>query len=593
MTRSTPSDRTSRRVYGPCNAAHRLGPIPASCRPVRLGGPPLRQYPIAMVEDDPGKANARRFSLLAEVGDGNDLVSQDTAALDHGAEELRPLPASHPRFGIGAEREATTRPAGRVKGEDLEDATGQRRQGSPSWSQRDVAALTRRHFLMLSSSLVVIAADGAGSAAAFLAGPELPFFGQYYGNALVSRGAANSQLNKSQEQGTWSFFYAERTGIVTDFLHHMRWGDGYSAGDGGQYTIEIREADPTTRAPLHGVAPICRITGIRPGNPNRGYKNVIRPFTSTGRLMAKQPYALIYRNTHSNPGSNYISANIGWHHVFYDASNPADYREPNGADPRSPGSSPTPVSGWTPVWIDGTLNWYPWPCRGHAGEGLSYRRLGPEYSALRYSDGQWTGLGGSYGGGSSYIATVRGTNHIRERFRVTRTDRKVSGVFVRIARYNTTTGNLIITLEEGPTSDGVGNGTTIEQISVPHATIYDVGSSDQANQVRGGPGSATDFVPFTWVPFSQSYMLEIGKIYNLRLSATGKLECRMCCSSRFDQQAPGVPLGSSLTWALWEARRQMPWNSWEDSRGMQVSADRGTIWRFFIGRLSPILFRCV
>jgi hypothetical protein len=117
-----------------------------------------------------GKPNPKRFSLLADIGDGNNFAPQDTAVSGHGVEALRHLPGSRPQCGVGAAGQASTDPDGRVTAEGLEHATGRGGQGSLSLAQGDVATLTRREFLMLSSLRVVIAAGGAGIAQP----PELP-----------------------------------------------------------------------------------------------------------------------------------------------------------------------------------------------------------------------------------------------------------------------------------------------------------------------------------------------------------------------------------------------------------------------------------
>jgi hypothetical protein len=507
-----------------------------------------------MVEDYPGyKTGARRSTLLAGVADADGLTPQDTAAIP----------------GL------------------LEAATAQRRQGSFCSRSGNYLACTRRGFLMLNAALIGAIAPGRPVSAQ---AASLPFFGQYYGNATFGHNSANTQLTSATELGTSFFFYAERTGVIDQIFWHRRTGPGYSLGDGGRYTIEIRAANPVTKIPRTGVSAICRVDNILPGNPGNAFVNFITNFTIDGQVTAKQPYCLIWRNTHVNPGNNYFSSNINWHHIFFDRSDPANYQEPAGADPVNPGTSPTPVRGWTPAIIDGTINWYPWPAKARNGS-LHYTRLGPEFTSLRYSDGQWTGFG-SWGSGGNYRAQVgRGTaNMARERFRVTRANRVVRGVFIRIPRYNGTTGNLIVRLERGPASDTAGNGTLIEQVSVPHTAIYDVGNLEDEDQ--DSASEVVDFVPFLWVPFSQNRTLSVGTIYNLRLSATGNLDCRMWCTARTDDQGLG-PRGSSLTWAQHEAQRQVPWNCWEDSRGFMVSTNSGSSWSFFVGRLSPILFKCV
>jgi hypothetical protein len=213
--------------------------------------------------------------------------------------------------------------------------------------------------------------------------PDLPFFGQYYGCGVFGAwSAANTQIRQSSAQGQSFFFYAERTGVITEIHQHWRtYLTGYAAGDGGTYTIEIRNADPVTKLPITTGSPICSVAGISPGSTvENTWKNLTHTFTTQGQVIAKLPYCLVYRNTHANPNSNYVSTNISLHTAF-DEDDGGDYQEPSGIDPASVGGSIVAVSGWSPVVIDGTIRWYPWPAKATNG-GLRYRRIGPLYAAL-------------------------------------------------------------------------------------------------------------------------------------------------------------------------------------------------------------------
>jgi hypothetical protein len=453
---------------------------------------------------------------------------------------------------------------------------------------------------MAHAAALVGAIAAAGNAQA-LEPQDLPFFGQYYGNALMGHNASNLQAKLSTEQALAYAFYAERTGVIERIRWHARYGAGYGLGNGGVYTIELRAADPNTFAPLTGVAPICSVSNIIP-NPSfpsaivgSGKFDMDNVFSTQGEITAGQPYCVIWRNTHANPPGNFVSCNSSLYHAFDDPTDPPDYAEPAGASPTNPGSSPGPVSGWIPVILQGKF-WYPFPVATENGV-RNYRRLGSTYMELQYDDGIWLG-GGTWGGDNSYRAQIGNptSNMVRERFRVTRADRTVSGVYIRIPRYNGTTGNLVVTLEQGG-ADTSGNGTTLEEVVVPHTAIYDVGSMEDINWTNGDPAEF-DLPPFLWVPFAENHTLSRGTIYNLRLSTTGALDCRMRCTSRSDQQ--WGPAGSSLTWDEWDggspypgpaAQRDLPWTAWEDSRGFMVSTNSGSSWSFFVGRMSPILFR--
>ena len=58
------------------------------------------------------------------------------------------------------------------------------------------------------------------------------------------------------------------------------------------------------------------------------------------------------------------------------------------------------------------------------------------------------------------------------------------GVFLRIVRLNASGGSVTFSLESGPASDTAGNGTTIEQVTIPASSIFDVGASERVNANR-------------------------------------------------------------------------------------------------------------
>jgi hypothetical protein len=423
------------------------------------------------------------------------------------------------------------------------------------------------------------------------ASPDLPFFGQYYGGApFGASSAANLKMRTSALPGDSFFFFADRTGVVDRILMHWRtYLSGYAAGDGGTYTIQIRAADPNTRLPITTGSPICQVTGISPGSTSsNSWSNLVHNFTTAGQLTAKQPYCLVFLNTHATPGSNHVSCNVGLATSFNDPTDPVDYQEPAGISPAGVGGSIAAVSGWSPLMIDGTLRWHRWPALAENGV-LHYRRLGGLYAMLRYSDGQWVGPGGAYGGGASYKISISGNSHLRERFRVTRATRVVRGVFLRVVRINASGGSLTFSLESGPASDTSGNGTVIEQVTIPAASIFDVGSGENVNNESGS--APIDFVPWTWVPFTQNRTLTLGQLYNARLFAPSG-NFNMWCNGRADSFMQG-PFGPSLTWDQWAAQRALEWTAWEDSRGLMVSTNAGSSWSFGTPRLAMILFKCV
>jgi hypothetical protein len=129
----------------------------------------------------------------------------------------------------------------------------------------------------------------------------------------------------------------------------------------------------------------------------------------------------------------------------------------------------------------------------------------------------------------------------------------------------------------------------IEQVIIPAANIFDVGASEALNNESGSV--SIDFVPWTWIPFTQNRTLTLGQLYNARLFATSG-NFSMWCNGRADSFMQG-PFGPDLTWTQWEAQRALEWTAWEDSRGLMVSSNAGSSWSFGTPRLAMILFKCV
>jgi hypothetical protein len=424
---------------------------------------------------------------------------------------------------------------------------------------------------------------------------DLPFFNQYYGSGTWSApNPSNFTMNVASANGVSFFFFADRSGTVTQFKMHWRtYTGGYAAGNGGTYTASIFPANPTTKLPITTGSPICTVTGLNtPPTAANTWSNRLHTFTTQGALVAKQPYCFVFVNTASNPGANYTSCNIGLVHAFISEDT---YREPEGINPTDVSSSITNVSGWSPVVIDGT-RWYPWSCTNKNGIN---KRLGSGaiYLAYKYADDIWCGWGSIASQSGGHI-DITGSNMVRDRFRVTRATRTVSGVFIRVTRENAATGNLVVTVESGPASDSSGNGTTLTdgQVTIPASNLYDVGPSEQFNENTAGEG-LTDLVPFLWVPFSSNLTLELGTTYNIRFSKSGgsgtfDIWASQRASEFLDTNSVNPP---SLSWDEWEDQRAAIWTEQEDSRGCQVTSNSGSTWTFNgdTARLLPYIFKCV
>jgi hypothetical protein len=444
---------------------------------------------------------------------------------------------------------------------------------------------------MLNAELIgTIAAGGGGNAPI----PGLPFFGQYYGG--VYRGnVGDTHLDRSDESGVFAFFFAEYTGTVTalDWYYRYDYNAGtYSDGNGGVYTLEIRAANPASKMPLIGVVPICKLDGWTPQDTSGAGQRFVGSlaFTTTGQLVAGQPYALIARNTHANPAGNYISQNTPWQGAFDDDSDPADYEEPGDAVagaifPEDVGSSIKVIRGWHPAVINpgagNQFNLFPIPTiwRGN----FRYRRIGcsPFLGGLIYADGQrgnWTCGGGE----DTYNIAISGNSQVRERFRVSRATRTVSGVFVRVTKVNTS-GSCVVSLESGPSSETSGTGTVIEQVTVSQSFFHNDGGI-------GWTGPDQIMAHWVWVPFSQPRALTLGQIYSIRLSAAGSFGGRIFLQNRWE--AHGLS-PEEANFDDYEDNRCVSMNAWEDSMGAQSSSNGGSSWVYEGRKMAPILFKCV
>jgi hypothetical protein len=433
---------------------------------------------------------------------------------------------------------------------------------------------------------------------------DLPFFGLYYGADAYGSKAANTHMKASSDAGVSFFFYAERAGTIDRILFQARRGENYGLGDGGTYTIEVRAANATTKLPISGGQLISRRTGWNPG-PGLTVSTdwLILTFTEMPNpTVAGQPYCLIFKNTHPQPAANFFSTNINIHHgweggLARGTPEPSDYREPAGTNVNNLGNVPTAVAGWCPHLRPNGQPLFPYPTKAYNGD-FQYNRIGPEHACLHYSPappgGQWVGPAGHAGGGSpdGFIIDTNGKN-VRERFRVTRASRTVDGVFIRLCRLSGT-GSLVVRLEVGPQVDAhnAANGTLMESVTVPQSEIYTAPSGDC--ELHFTCGANTTFIPYIWVPFTQNHTLVQGTIYNLRLLRSGSIVLEIIAAARPDNQGL-PPIGRDVaTWAQWENTRQIAWNAFEDSRGVQWSTDSGANWVYVSNEeICPITFRCV
>ena len=118
---------------------------------------------------------------------------------------------------------------------------------------------------------------------------NLPFLGRYYGGDCQGAGAANTHMKATSEMAVSYFFYAERTGTIDRIMYNRRTagpGEGYSGGDGGRYTFEIRTADATTRGSTN-VSSLGRLG--KTAGASRSVLTVGRTGRTTAILCAPSP----------------------------------------------------------------------------------------------------------------------------------------------------------------------------------------------------------------------------------------------------------------------------------------------------------------
>lgn len=406
---------------------------------------------------------------------------------------------------------------------------------------------------------------------------DAPFFGLAFGDDTVNGNASNSRITASDTAGHSDFFWAERSGVVTHFRHQWRSAGqdaGYSDGDGGIYTIEIRKADPDTKRPFTTAsALVCQVTGITANVNTSAWPTY--EFTIKGSLVKGDPYCLVYRNTHPDPTNNYVSEN----------------RSLQYGDAPGDGSTP-PSGGWTPIVVPSSYAGAgrphkPYPTWTRFPPSLTTKRIGMGHWNIRYADGQWVGCGGPAQIASPPGAhTIQGNNMVRHRFRPWR-NHIVTGVSVCVQRRNASSGNLVITLESGPSSLSSGNGLPIETVTIPASALFDIGSRSEYDHNNHK-------VWWNTVNFSQPHTLNAGTIYTIRLSASGGLDARINASYRGEH--------SNIQWSpvhddfdTHEANQQLSWSSWEYSLGLQVSTNSGSSWSFPTGnnrQTCPILVLC-
>ena len=284
-----------------------------------------------------------------------------------------------------------------------------------------------------------------------------------YGTGMAIDAKANMPI------GPWPKvahrFKASTSSTLTSIRFSQRGGSGYSAGTGGTMRITVQTDDG------HGYpsGKVLASLSVKPGNPVGSWTRFDRyTFSKPASLVAGRRYHIVFQNTDPAPRSNYISIN-----------NVAVLR--GVTSPRQPAFADADYA----VLSTARGSW----------------ALEPAYTAvmdLTYGNGRHSGQGYIEAMIAKYGVISGSRQRVRERFTVSRGDRTVSSVSVRVRR---TTGSapLSIRLE---TATGTHRGT----VKIPASSI----PLSKAGVIGGE----------VWVTgrFSSPVTLRDGRTYHLRLS---------------------------------------------------------------------------
>lgn len=293
---------------------------------------------------------------------------------------------------------------------------------------------------------------------------------------IGGRYLANTTITGTITHGAQAF-RAERSLAPTSVRMFWQGGSGYSAGDGGEYTVSIFP-DNGSGQPDLAATPLAQTTGITPGGTNVG---LLVTFTGASALSAGTIYHIVAENTHSNPASNYSSMNCL---VGSSTNAPAHYR-------------------WTALEHRFQYRY---------NSAWTIRTAYALVHELTYSDGHSQGhayMEISYPTVPSAVAYVQGTNYmVRQEF-VTTDALTAIGAGIMIQKATGTTDALTVALRD----TGAGRGTLLDSDTVAAASVPD-------GTMSGSNLAATA----AWVGVTLSQALSDATTYRLEFSTSGSGE---------------------------------------------------------------------
>ncbi len=292
--------------------------------------------------------------------------------------------------------------------------------------------------------------------------------GLVYGAGMGYDAKGNEQIRYSTSEGAGIMaikFKASTTSALNAVRFTQRSGPGYSGGNGGTMTVQVRPDNGSGQPHASTVLSTMSFNPVAYADNTEIYD--LKTFSSPANLTAGNIYYIVFSNPDTN---NFISVNNIYNY------NPNTPRQPRFAD-----TDFAIMESYSNAWSFHTLNYY------------------MPVVDLVYANGVIDGQC-YYESMNPQSQDISGTNsRIRENMLVSGGDQSVTGVYARVRR-TSGTSPLILTLKNSA-------GTAIDSVSIPYSSIpVSAGGVD-------APGAV-------WVgaSFGATYTLASGSRYFLELS---------------------------------------------------------------------------
>ena len=276
-----------------------------------------------------------------------------------------------------------------------------------------------------------------------------------YGPSINADSLNNSPIGGRDLRQASYRFRATTSSTLASIRIYLASGTGYSGGTGGAISISVQEDDGSGAHAPSG-STLASVT-IHPGNPVAIGPLPLVSFPTPATLTVGRLYHIVFRNVDANPTANFVSVNGLF--TFADL-------EP-----------------WQPAYTN--LDWAnlvkmgsgSWSDERGSGQGT----ISP-IMALNYANGHVAGVG--------YMEVwvespkvISGSRKAREVFTVSGSDRRITGVSVRVKRLSGS-GPLRVRLE-------TPGGDLIEEGSIPASRIPTTGYASWATYSFSTPRTLT------------------------------------------------------------------------------------------------------